>query len=136
MSPEQIELGEKFDIILREHNGKIDMEKPELFDFYNQAKKRLSVAWDIFSIGVILFRCLIGSTPPQSFYESLSKLDDSKPSDNLYNCPSFLQKYVLSNDMWYILSRLLNPNPSSRYSTLYELRKVSSIYDGYFNYRI
>lgn len=59
LSPEQIALGEQFDSILKEHesfsgnltqqnkatdkrsqdnSGKIDLERPELFDFYTQAK--------------------------------------------------------------------------------------------------
>jgi hypothetical protein len=57
LSPEQIELGENFmKTILKEHNGKVDMDKPEINDFYMQAKKRLTIACDIFSIGVIIFR--------------------------------------------------------------------------------
>ena len=74
-----------------------------------------------------MFRCLIGTTPPASFYESLKSLKNQKPSDNIYDPPVYLQKYILSNDMCYILSRLLHPNPNHRYSDLTELRRI--LYD-------
>jgi len=45
LSPEQLELGESFmKTILKEHNGKVDMKKPEIYEFYAQAKKRLTTS--------------------------------------------------------------------------------------------
>jgi len=65
-----------------------------------------------------------------TFYQSLSQYLEKDgsisqtPSDNIFSPPLFLQKYILSDDMCYILSRLLNPNPAKRYNSLYEVRKI------------
>ena len=147
LSPEQIALGEKFEQIGRENsfyrldsnpNSIISSNSDNLDNIsFEESNKnimnkmgKLTFSCDIFSIGVILFRCLIGITPPTSFYESLADFlkaegaNEKKPTDNIYIPPTFLQKYILSDGMCYILTRLLHPNPKMRYSSLYEVRKV------------
>lgn len=92
--------------------------------------EKVTFSTDIYSVGVILFRCLIGTTPPPSFYDSVSeyiKADKAcikKPSDNIYSPPAFLLKFILSDGMCYILTHLLHPNLRMRYSSLYKVRKV------------
>ncbi|CAI2377761.1 unnamed protein product [Moneuplotes crassus] len=146
LSPEYIEYGEKFQQIGKdpsfygmEKSQNPNFSNSELFQnmtFEESNRKimnkigKITTSCDIFSIGVILFKCLIGTTPPLSFYQSLSDYVNSKdifekkPSDNIYSPPAFLQKFILSDGMCYILTRLLHPDPSRRYQSLFEVRKV------------
>ena len=125
LSPEHIEFGEKFEQIGKENNiysifglenslNQMPMNNSDYFEntsfeesnmkIMNKMEK-LTFSCDIFSLGIILFRCLIGVTPPPSFYESVSEYvkaeetSEKKPTDNIYSPPAFLHKYILSDGM-------------------------------------
>lgn len=62
--------------------------------------KKLSLATDIYSIGVIIFKCLIGITPPEELFEAFNELPESNlPDNHFYETPKILNDYVLSDQM-------------------------------------
>jgi hypothetical protein len=54
---------------------------------------------------------------------SKKRLHEKSPELNVYDVPYFLKDYILSNDMCFILSRLLCENQRHRIQTLAQLRK-------------
>ena len=65
---------------------------------------------DIYSVGAILYRLLIGVPPSFEIAEYINKkrLNEKSPDSNVYEVPYFFKDYILSNDMCYILIRLLH----------------------------
>ncbi len=67
----------------------------------------------------------MGVPPNLDISENISKkrLHEKSPETNVYQVPYFFQDYILSNDMCFILVRLLSENPKNRYQSLAQLRK-------------
>jgi serine/threonine protein kinase len=86
---------------------------PEIVEFHHANQSKVNVLSDIYSIGAILYRLLLGSPPPIDIPEHISKkrLHEKSPEYNVYNVPYFFKDFILSNDMCYILVKLLNSIP-------------------------
>ena len=76
-------------------------------------------------MGAILYRLLIGSPPPTEISDHVLKkrLFEKTPDLNVFNVPYFFEGYILSNDMCYIVSKLLCASPRHRYMSLALLKK-------------
>ena len=93
---------------------------PEVIEFHNANKTKITDLSDIYAIGAILYRLLIGSPPPMDISDHIVKkrLYEKSPEQNVFHVPFFFQGYVLSNDMCYIVSKLLSATPKQRYLSL------------------
>lgn len=80
---------------------------------------------DIYSIGAIIFKLLTGFAPPAKISKEIAekRLHANTPSQNVFNLPLFFQDYILSNDMIYIIIKLLHQNPQCRFKDLAEVRR-------------
>ena len=65
---------------------------------------------DIYSIGAIIFKLLTGNAPHSKISKEIAEkqLHRNTPSQNVFNLPLFFQDYILSNDMIYIIIKLLH----------------------------
>jgi len=54
---------------------------------------------DLYSLGAILHRCLLGSSPAAAISEHIAKerLQEHSPESNIYEEPYFMKGRVLSN---------------------------------------
>lgn len=50
------------------------------------------------------------------------RLHEVTPKQNVYQVPPFFKNYILSNDMIYIIVKLLHQNPQHRFKDLAEVR--------------
>ena len=71
-------------------------------------------------MGAILYRLLLGTPPPLQISEFIAKkrLNEKSPDSNVYEVPYFFKDYILSNDMCYLLVRLLHQTPKYRIGDL------------------
>lgn len=85
----------------------------------------MSTLSDIYSIGAILYKLLIGNPPDIEISDHITKkrMWDKSPDQNVFNVPYFFEKCILSNDMCYIVSKLLCGLPKYRYLSLSSLKK-------------
>jgi serine/threonine protein kinase len=76
---------------------------------YNN-KSKINKQCDIYSVGAILYKLLIGVSPSLDISDFICKkrLNEKSPDSNVYEVPFFFKDYILSNDMCYILIRLLH----------------------------
>ena len=88
-------------------------------------RNKLNKQCDIYSLGAILFKLLLGRPPSLSISDYIAKkrLNERSPDSNVYEVPYFFKDYILSNDMCFILIRLLHQNPKYRYSSLDEVKE-------------
>ena len=79
---------------------------------------------DIYSLGAILYKILIGVPPPAKVPQLIGqkRLHEHVPEQNVYEVPFFAQNRVLSNDMCTILVRLLHDSQKYRYKDLEEIK--------------
>ena len=93
-------------------------------EFHHTNKGKINKQCDIYSIGAILYKLLLGAppSPDVSDYINKKRLNEKTPNSNVYDVPYFLKDFILSNDMCYILIRLLHYNPKYRYNSLTQLR--------------
>lgn len=72
-----------------------------------------------------MYRLLIGAPPSLAIAEHIAKkrLNEKSPDSNVYEVPYFFKDYILSNDMCYIMTRLLHQNPKHRFSDLDEVKE-------------
>jgi serine/threonine protein kinase len=98
---------------------------PEVTEFHQSNQAKVSVLSDIYSIGAILYKLLIGSPPDIEISDHITKkrMWDKSPDQNVFHVPYFFENYILSNDMCYIVSKLLCGLPKYRYLTLSSLKK-------------
>ena len=78
LSPEQINLGEKYQQILEEHKaGILDLGSKEIKEYFDLVlgddpnRRQVTKQSDIYSIGAIMYTCLIGKTPPKNIGDIL-----------------------------------------------------------------
>lgn len=76
-------------------------------------------------MGAILYKLLIGEAPSPEISDYIAKkrLEEKTPDSNVYEVPYFFKDYILSNDMSYILIRLLHQNPKHRFSQLHSVKE-------------
>ena len=100
------------------------MFNPDVTEFHKSNKDKINKQCDIYAIGAILFRLLLGVPPSPEIAEHIAKnrLSDKTPKSNVYEVPYFLNDFVLSNDMCHIICRLLHMAPKHRYPSLVDLR--------------
>lgn len=126
-------MGSELDAILTLKNGRLvpDMHKhskiiypPEVLEFKQSTAGKINKQCDIYSIGAILYRMLIGTPPPHEVSEHISKkrLNQRSPTSNVYEVPYFFQGYILSNDMCYVMVKLLHQEQKHRYTSLAQVK--------------
>ena len=112
-----------------QRNGKIDEGQHEIQDFLNsnfsQKQNKINKKCDIYSIGAIIFKLLTGRAPSPKISKHIAekRLHANSPDQNVFNVPSFFRDYVLSNDMIYIIIKLLHQNPQCRFKDIFEVRQ-------------
>ena len=60
ISPEQVQMGQELMEIAMAHNGRIDVESQAVQDFMTENALKISQKCDLYSLGAILYRCLLG----------------------------------------------------------------------------
>jgi serine/threonine protein kinase len=110
-------LGKELETITQTRNGKIDMSSPEILEFIANNKDKIDKQSDIYAVGAILYKLLLGKPPSHDIADYINKkrLNEKKPDSNVYEVPFFFKDYILSNDMCYILIRLLHQKPDCRF---------------------
>ena len=90
-----------------------------------QNDSKISKRCDVYSLGAILYKTLVGSSPTRKIASQIAAGDLHKqsPQANVYEVPFFAQHRVLSNEMCTILVKLLHENPEHRYQDLEEIRQ-------------
>ena len=63
ISPEQVHAGKELNDIAEMNNGKMDPENQAIIDFINENDAKITKKCDIYSLGAILYKFLIGSAP-------------------------------------------------------------------------
>lgn len=97
-------------MILSSKNGKLDETNPDVIEYQMTNKIKINKQCDVFSIGAILYRLLLSVPPSLTLAEYIAKkrLNEKSPDSNVYEVPYFFKDYILSNDICYILVRLLH----------------------------
>jgi len=128
ISPEQIAVGEELAHIVQKKNGKIVEDTYGIQEFLllkrSQKPHVISMRCDIYSIGAIIFKLLLGRAPSQQISQFIedNKLHETTPDSNVYEVPYFFKDYILSNDMCQIIVKLLHKDPQFRYQTISAVR--------------
>lgn len=110
-------------------NGKLEPDSYEVQEFLllkkYQRTNGISKLSDIYSIGAIMFKLLLGRAPTQhiSKYIAEHNLQDLSATNNVYEIPYFFKDFILSNDMCQIIVKLIHENPQHRYQSIYHLRE-------------
>ena len=60
ISPEQVQMGQELMDIAMAHNGRIDVESQDIQDFIQENALKISSKCDLYSLGAIMYRCLLG----------------------------------------------------------------------------
>jgi serine/threonine protein kinase len=66
ISPEQIQVGLELSEIAQQNNGMIDNSSQLVQDFKLENEHKISKQCDLYSLGAILFKCLLGAPPDQT----------------------------------------------------------------------
>ena len=124
ISPEQVHAGKELNDIAEINNGKIDHENQAIIDFITENDAKITKKCDIYSLGAILYKFLIGTAPPARISQVIGqkRLQENSPNANVYEVPFFATKRVLSNEMCMILVKLLHDNPKHRFKDLKEIK--------------
>lgn len=124
ISPEQVKIGADLANIVAKKNGKIDEHTFDIQEFLlikrHEKPPAINKQSDIYSIGAILFKLLLGRAPSQkiSNYIAENKLHEYNTDSNVYEVPYFFKDYILSNDLCQIMIQLLHQRQKHRYLCL------------------
>ena len=66
-------MGQELMDIAMAHNGRIDSESQAIQDFMQENALKVSQKCDLYSLGAIMDRCLLGSAPTLKISEHISK---------------------------------------------------------------
>ena len=86
-------------------NGKIIENSYDIQEFLavmqNSEPKPVSKLCDIYSIGAIIFKLILGRAPTPRISQFIDdqNLQQTAPGDNVYEVPYFFKSFILSNDM-------------------------------------
>lgn len=108
------------------HNGRIDIESQAIQDFMQENATKISQKCDLYSLGAIMYRCLLGTAPTLKISEYIAKkrLQEHSPENNIYEEPYFLKNRVLSNQMCKILVHLMHEDPKYRFEDLDSIKQA------------
>ena len=103
----------------------MDENSQDILEFMANNKSKINKQSDIYSVGAILYMFLIGKAPSPDIAEYISnkRLHEKSPDSNVYEVPFFFKDYILSNDMCYILVRLLHQQQKYRFTSLEDVKK-------------
>ena len=73
ISPEQVSMGHELMDIAIAHNGRMDADSQAIQDFMQENALKISQKCDLYSLGAIMYRCLLGSAPTLKISEHISK---------------------------------------------------------------
>lgn len=106
VSPEQLAIFEELtDLAIIEGNSKIDEDSYQIQEFFllkrHQRERGVTKLSDIYSIGAIIFKLLMGRAPTLSLAQYISEynLHLSDGSTNVYETPYFMKDFIVSDDM-------------------------------------
>ena len=87
--------------------------------------KQITKLCDIYSIGAIIFKLLLGRAPTLQISQFIAdnNLHETTPDSNVYEIPYFFKDFILSNDMCQICVKLLHQSPKHRFQSLSEVRE-------------
>ena len=124
ISPEQVQIGRELNDIAEMNNGKLDPDNQAIIDFITESSTKITKKCDIYSLGAILYKFLIGSAPLAKISGVIGqkRLQENSPNANVYEVPFFAQKRILSNEMCQIMVKLLHDNPKHRFKDLKEIK--------------
>jgi serine/threonine protein kinase len=137
IAPEQLVLGQELEDLLAPKNGRLLLQggggddpsilgfAPEVAEFYASNKEKINRQCDIYAVGAILYRLLLGEPPGPEIADFIQKkrLNEKSPQSNVYEVPYFFKDYILSNEMCFIIVRLLHQSPKHRYSSLAQVKE-------------
>lgn len=124
ISPEQVGIGQELAELVLKRNGKIEANSYDIQEFMLIKKyakqKKINKQCDIYSLGAILFKLLLGRAPSVQIANFIAehRLHEQKTDSNVYDVPYFFKDYILSNDMCQIIVKLLHKHQQHRYQTL------------------
>ena len=116
VAPEQLKLGEELKDIAQARNQKVEETSPEMLEFSLNNRNKLNKQCDIFSLGAIMFFLLMGTPPDEDIPDLIvkHKFIDRRPESNIYQVPPFFDGFVMSNDLCFIMVKLLCANTQRR----------------------
>ena len=125
ISPEQLQVGNELNEITSNSNGMIDETSQAINDFKLENECKVNKKCDFYSLGAILYKCLFGEPPELSVAQSIAskRLFLQEPDKNIYQVPFFSHKKIISDQMCFILVRLLCENPKYRFEDLGEIKQ-------------
>ena len=126
ISPEQVQMGQELMDIAMGRSGRMDPESQAIQEFMQESGAKISQKCDLYSMGAILHRCLLGLAPAPQIADYIAKerLQDHSPESNIYEEPYFMKGRVLSNQMCKILVHLLHKEPAHRYEDLETIKQA------------
>ena len=95
-------------------NGLINEQTYDIQEFMilkqNKKPKQITKLCDIYSIGAIIFKLLLGRAPTLQISQFIAdnNLHETTPDSNVYEIPYFFKDFILSNDMCQICVKLLH----------------------------
>lgn len=92
LSPEQLKIGKKLKNIGEKNYGMLSMQNNEIEMLMQKSNNIISQQCDIFSLGVILYRLLLGEepTPETPGMIKEQKLELESPDNDVFQAPFFL----------------------------------------------